>query len=167
MTQEHFDVIIVGGGLSGIDAAYHLQTYSRDKTYVILEARDAIGGTWDLFRYPGIRSDSDMYTFGYSFRPWVSNSAIADGTSILSYIRETAQTYGIDRKIRFRHQVKLASWSSGDAAWTLEVERGAEKEPVRFTCNFLFACTGYYDYASGYMPEFNGIESFAGRIVHP
>ena len=163
----HFDVVIVGGGLSGVDAAYHVQTYCSGKSYVILEARDVIGGTWDLFRYPGIRSDSDMYTFGYSFRPWHSNSAIADGASIRSYIRDTAKAFGIDRKIYFRHRVKRASWSSADALWTLEAERGSEREPVSFTCNFLIGCTGYYDYAEGYTPAFAGTDSFRGRFVHP
>jgi len=167
MTPEHFDIIIVGSGLSGIDAAYHVQTCCRDKSYVVLEGRDAIGGTWDLFRYPGIRSDSDMYTFGYSFRPWRLNAAIADGESIRTYIRETAEAYGIDRRIRFRHRVQSAAWSSADALWTVAVERGSEREPVRFTCNFLFTCTGYYDYAQGYTPEFAGIETFRGRVVHP
>jgi monooxygenase len=167
MTAEHFDVVIVGAGLSGIDAGYHLQTYCPNKSYAILEARDAIGGTWDLFRYPGIRSDSDMYTFGYSFRPWQSNAAIAEGGAIRAYIRETAQAYGIDRKIRFRHRVTRASWSSADALWTLEVERGAAHEPLTVTCNFLFGCTGYYDYAAGYTPKFPGIGSFRGRVVHP
>jgi monooxygenase len=167
MTPEHLDIIIVGSGLSGIDAAYHLQTSCHSKSYVILESRDAIGGTWDLFRYPGIRSDSDMFTFGYPFRPWQSNAAIADGESIRTYIRETAEAYGIDRKIRFRHRVKNASWSSADALWTVDVERGAEREPVRLTCDFLFGCTGYYDYAYGYAPEFPGIEKFAGSVVHP
>jgi monooxygenase len=167
MTQEYFDVIIVGGGLSGIDAAYHLQSYCPGKSYVILESRDAIGGTWDLFRYPGIRSDSDMYTFGYSFRPWQKDSSISDGESIRTYIRDTAEAYGIDRHIRFRHRVKSASWSSADALWTVEVERGPEQEPVRLSCNFLFACTGYYDYAAGYAPEFAGAEKFRGRLVHP
>jgi monooxygenase len=167
MTREHFDIIIVGSGLSGIDAAYHIQTYCPSKSYIILEARDVVGGTWDLFRYPGIRSDSDMYTFGYSFHPWESNSAIADGASIRAYIRETAKTYGIDRKIRFRHPVKRASWASADACWTVEVERQGEPEPVRFTCNFLITCTGYYDYAGGYTPAFAGAETFRGRLVHP
>ena len=167
MTQNHFDVIIVGAGISGIDAAYHVQTYCRGKSYAILEGRDAIGGTWDLFRYPGIRSDSDMYTFGYSFRPWQSSTAIAHGESIRSYIRETAEAYGIDRNIRFRHQVKSAAWSSDDALWTLEVERGADREPARFTCNFLFGCAGYYDYAQGYAPEFPGEQTFRGRVIHP
>jgi len=162
---EHFDVIIVGAGLSGIDAAYHLQAYCRNKSYAILEARDAVGGTWDLFRYPGIRSDSDMYTFGYSFRPWQLKAAIADGESIRSYIRETAAEYGIDRHIRFHHRVSSAAWSSADALWTLEVERAGGT--ARFTCNFIFSCTGYYDYAAGYTPDFPGVEQFHGRIVHP
>jgi monooxygenase len=166
-TPEHFDIVIVGGGLSGIDAAYHLQTSCPRKSFVILESRDAIGGTWDLFRYPGIRSDSDMFTFGYPFRPWLSTAAIADGSSIRSYIRETAEAYGIDRKIRFRHRVVSASWSSADALWTVDVEHGAACEPVRFTCNFLFGCTGYYDYANGYTPDFAGVDAFAGTIVHP
>ena len=167
MADEHFDIIIIGGGLSGIDAGYHVQANCAGKSYVILEGRDAIGGTWDLFRYPGVRSDSDMYTFGYSFRPWLAKAAIADGESIRTYIRETAEAYGIDRKIRFRHRVERASWSSADALWTVEAERGVEKEPVRFTCNFLFTCTGYYDYAGGYTPEFAGTETFRGRIAHP
>jgi cation diffusion facilitator CzcD-associated flavoprotein CzcO len=167
MTQEHFDVIIVGSGLSGIDAAYHVQSSCRAKSYVILESRNAMGGTWDLFRYPGIRSDSDMFTFGYPFRPWQSNAAIADGESIRSYIRETAEAYGIDRKIHFGHRVKRASWSSADASWTIDVERGPEREPLCFTCSFLFTCTGYYDYAGGYTPEFTGVEKFRGRVVHP
>jgi monooxygenase len=164
---EHFDVLIVGAGLSGVNAAYHLLTSCRGKSFVILENRGAIGGTWDLFRYPGIRSDSDMFTFGYPFRPWMSTAAIADGESIRTYIRETADAYGITRKIRFRHRVKSASWSSADALWTIEVERGDEPQTVRFTCRFLFGCTGYYDYANGHAPEFPGAEKFAGPIVHP
>ena len=167
MTSEHFDVLVVGAGISGIAAGYHLQTGCPDRTYAILEARDAIGGTWDLFRYPGIRSDSDMYTLGYSFKPWTNPKAIADGESILSYLRETASEHGIDRHIRFGHRVKRAAWSSAGARWTVEVERGPRREAVRFTCNFLFMCSGYYDYAAGYTPEFRGIERFRGRIVHP
>jgi cation diffusion facilitator CzcD-associated flavoprotein CzcO len=166
-TTPHLDVLVVGAGISGIGAGYHLQTSCPDSTYAILEARDDIGGTWDLFRYPGIRSDSDMYTLGYSFKPWTNPKAIADGPSILAYLRETAREHGIDQKIRFGHRVKRASWSSDDARWTLEVERGESKELVRFTCNFLFMCSGYYDYASGYTPEFPGTERFRGRIVHP
>lgn len=167
MTIEHFDVLIVGAGISGIGAGYHLQANCPSRSYAILEGRAAIGGTWDLFRYPGIRSDSDMYTLGYSFRPWTEAKSIADGPSILNYLRETAKDYGIDRKIRFRHFVKTASWSTKDAQWTVEVERGEEKEPVRFTCNFLFMCSGYYNYAEGYTPDFQGAERFRGRIVHP
>src|SRR5512141_92328 len=133
MHAEHFDVLIVGAGLSGIGAGVHLQARCPGRSYAILEGRDAIGGTWDLFRYPGIRSDSDMFTFGYPFRPWLSNAAIADGPAIRSYISETAEAYGTDRKIRFRHRVTSASWSSADALWTVEAEHGEEREPVRFT----------------------------------
>jgi monooxygenase len=161
MQREHFDVLVVGAGISGIGAGYHLQTSCPDRTYAILEARDDIGGTWDLFRYPGIRSDSDMYTLGYSFKPWTNPKAIADAPAILAYLRETAREHGIDRKIRFGQRVKRASWSSADARWTVETERAA------FTCNFLFMCSGYYDYAAGYTPEFRGTGRFAGRIVHP
>jgi monooxygenase len=164
---DHFDVLVVGAGISGIGAGYHLQKTCPDRTYTILEARDDIGGTWDLFRYPGIRSDSDMYTLGYSFKPWTSPKAIADAPAILAYLRETAREHDIDRNIRFGHRVKRASWSSEEARWTVEAERGDRKEVVRFTCNFLFMCSGYYDYAAGYTPEFRGTERFAGRIVHP
>jgi cation diffusion facilitator CzcD-associated flavoprotein CzcO len=168
--MEHFDVLIVGAGLSGIGAGYHLQQKCPFKSYVILEGRDCIGGTWDLFRYPGIRSDSDMYTLGYSFRPWTEPKAIADGPRILNYVRETAAQNGIDRKIRFNHRVKRVSWSSDEARWTVEVERKVGEEAaeiVRFTCNFLFMCSGYYKYEEGYAPEFAGAADFEGRIVHP
>jgi cation diffusion facilitator CzcD-associated flavoprotein CzcO len=165
MAIEHFDVLIVGAGLSGVGAGYHLQTRSPGKTYAILEGRDAIGGTWDLFRYPGIRSDSDMYTLGYSFRPWREAKAIADGPSILSYVRETARDHGVDRKIRFGHKVQKASWSSQTATWTVEAEH--DGKVVTLTCNFLLMCSGYYDYAAGYTPEWPGVETFGGRIVHP
>jgi cation diffusion facilitator CzcD-associated flavoprotein CzcO len=133
----------------------------------VLEGRDSIGGTWDLFRYPGIRSDSDMHTLGYKFKPWTNPKAIADGPSILAYVKEAAREYRIDRNIRFGHWVKRASWSSESARWTVEAERGETREPVRFTCNFLFACSGYFDYESGYTPEFAGRDDFRGRIVHP
>jgi monooxygenase len=167
MGIEHFDVLVVGAGLSGIGAGYHLQQNCPGRTYAILEGRDCIGGTWDLFRYPGIRSDSDMYTLGYSFRPWREAKAIADGPSILNYVRETASAYGIDKHIRFQHMVKRANWSSTDSRWTVEVERGPDREPARYTCSFLFMCSGYYDYVEGYTPELPGVESFAGALVHP
>ncbi len=167
MNANHVDVLIVGAGLSGIGAGYHLQTNCPDRSYAILEGRDCIGGTWDLFRYPGVRSDSDMFTLGYSFRPWTEAKAIADGPSILNYVRETARVYGIDQKIRFNHRVKRAAWSSADAKWTVEVERGPEKAVERLTCNFLFMCSGYYKYEQGYTPEFPGIANFSGRVVHP
>ncbi len=167
MEAEHFDVVVVGAGLSGIGAGCHLTTKCPGKSFVILEGRDVTGGTWDLFRYPGIRSDSDMYTLGYSFRPWRESEAIADGPAILNYVRETAKEYGVDRKIRFRHSVKRVSWSSQDALWTVEAERGLDGEPARFTCDFLLTCTGYYDYAGGYAPEFPGAGRFAGQVVHP
>ena len=165
MPTEHFDVLIVGAGLSGIGAAYHLSSNCPGRSHVILEGRDSIGGTWDLFRYPGIRSDSDMYTLGYSFRPWTEAKAIADGPSILKYVKETARDHGIDQRIRFGHHVTRASWSSADARWTVEATHNGD--PIRFTCNFLFLCGGYYNYEKGYTPEFAGTESFKGRIVHP
>jgi cation diffusion facilitator CzcD-associated flavoprotein CzcO len=163
---EHFDVLIVGAGLSGIGAAYQLQKKCPSKTFAILEGRDAIGGTWDLFRYPGVRSDSDMFTLGYRFRPWREAKAIADGPSILNYIRDTSRENGIDRRIRYGHQVKLASWSSTDALWTVEASL-SDGTPARFTTNFLFMCSGYYDYAEGYNPDWPGMNRFRGRIVHP
>ncbi|MBX3493032.1 MAG: NAD(P)/FAD-dependent oxidoreductase [Parvibaculum sp.] len=167
MALEHFDVLVVGAGISGIGAGYHLQTYSPNRTYAILEGRARLGGTWDLFRYPGIRSDSDMYTLGYSFRPWKEAKAIADGPSILNYLEQTARDHGIDRHIRYRHQVKRAAWSTDTATWTVDIERGPEKELVQFSCNFLFMCSGYYNYAEGYTPEFAGADRFKGDIVHP
>ena len=167
MQQDHVDVLIVGAGLSGIGAGYHLQKNCPGKSFTILEGRESIGGTWDLFRYPGIRSDSDMYTLGYSFRPWQEAKAIADGPSILNYVRETARENGIDRKIRFGHRVSAAAWSSQDARWTVEAVRAPDKEVLRITCSFLFMCAGYYSYKGGYEPEFPGRARFAGRVVHP
>src|SRR5512138_630402 len=167
MQPAEFDVVIVGAGISGIGAAYHLQTSCPNKTYAILEGRDRLGGTWDLFRYPGIRSDSDMYTLGFSFRPWPNASkSIADGPAILEYVRETAEAYGIDRKIRYGHRVERASWSSAQGRWTLDVRDGSGAL-VQFVCKFMFACAGYYDYDGGYTPELPGIEKFRGRVVHP
>jgi monooxygenase len=167
MAIEHFDVLVVGAGLSGIGAGVHLQKHCPGKRFAILEGRDRLGGTWDLFRYPGIRSDSDMYTLGYSFRPWEQAKAIADGPSILSYVRDTAREHGLDAQIRFGHQVKRAAWSSDDAHWLVEAERGPNKELVRLRCKFLFMCSGYYSYDAGYTPQFDGIDSFAGQVVHP
>lgn len=164
---EHLDVLIVGAGLSGIGAAWHLQKACPGKSYAILEARAASGGTWDLFRYPGVRSDSDMYTLGYRFRPWKEAQAIADGPSILTYIREVARDHGIDRRIRFGHRVVAAQWSTRDARWTVDIELGETRWPMRITCGFLWMCSGYYDYAAGYLPDFAGMERFKGRIVHP
>ena len=167
MPIEHFDVLIIGAGLSGIGAAYHLQKQCPDRTYAILEGRDSIGGTWDLFRYPGIRSDSDMYTLGYSFKPWQERKAIADGPSILKYVRDTAHENDIVRHIRFGHRVKGAAWSTADARWAVEIELGDANERVQISCNFLFMCAGYYRYDEGFTPDFPGTRDFAGQIVHP
>jgi len=161
-TAEHFDVLVVGAGISGIDAGYRLQTECPGKSYAILEARGAIGGTWDLFRFPGIRSDSSMHTLGFPFRPWRDEKTIVGGEAIRTYISETAALYGIDRHIRFGERAVSASWSSADARWTVETAAGH-----RFTAGFLYMCSGYYDYAAGYMPDFPGAARFAGRIVHP
>jgi len=167
VSPEHVDVLIVGAGLSGIGAACHLQRQLPGKSYAILEARDAIGGTWDLFRYPGIRSDSDMFTLGYSFRPWEDSKAIADGPSILRYVRDTARDYGVEEKIRFGHRVVRADWSSAEARWTVTAERTDTGETVSFSAGFLYGCTGYYRYDEGYTPEFPGIERFGGQVIHP
>ena len=167
MSDEHVDVLIVGAGISGVGAGCRLQQKCPDKTFAILEARGAIGGTWDLFRFPGIRSDSDMFTLCYPFRPWSGAQAIVDGSSILDYIRETAREHGIDQRIRFHHRVVAAKWSSTDARWTVDVERHDTGETVRLSCGFLFTCTGYYRYDEGYTPEFQGIERFGGETVHP
>lgn len=164
---EHFDVIVVGAGISGIGAGYHLQTMSPKRTYTILEGRPNIGGTWDLFRYPGIRSDSDMHTLGYRFKPWTAEKSIADGPSIMNYLRETIAENGIDKHIRFNHQATKAQWSSEDSRWTVTVVRNDTGESLTFTCGFLFMCSGYYSYKQGYEPEFNGRSRFKGTIIHP
>jgi monooxygenase len=164
---EHLDVLIVGAGLSGIGAAWHLQDRLPGKRYAILEARDDLGGTWDLFRYPGIRSDSDMHTLGYRFKPWTAPNSITDGPSILEYVRRTAEENGIAERIRFGHRVLAASWSSGEGRWTVEVERVADGERVALTCDFLWSCSGYYRYDEGYTPEFEGVDRFPGPVVHP
>lgn len=162
---EHFDVVIVGAGISGIGAAWHLQNRCPDRSFVILEGRENIGGTWDLFRYPGIRSDSDMYTLGFGFKPWTAAKAIADGPAILSYLNETMRENGIERHVRLSHRVVSAEWSTSDARWLVEVKRAGER--VRFSCNFLHLCSGYYNYQRGHTPEFAGAADFRGRIVHP
>jgi cation diffusion facilitator CzcD-associated flavoprotein CzcO len=167
MTSDHVDVLIVGAGISGIDAACRLRERCPGRTFAILEARGEIGGTWDLFRFPGIRSDSDMYTLSFPFRPWRGSQAIVGGGEIRDYVRDTAREYGIDRAIRFHHRVVAAEWSGPEARWHVEAERIDTGETVRLTCGFLFGCTGYYRYEAGYAPEFPGTERFRGAIVHP
>lgn len=165
--MEHLDVLVVGAGISGIGAGYHLQALCPDRSYAILEGRDDLGGTWDLFRYPGVRSDSDMHTLGYAFQPWTEPKSIADGPSILAYLRATAAEHGIDRRIRFQHRVTRAEWSTETATWTVTAERTDLGETVTLTCGYLFMCSGYYSYRAGYTPAFAGRERFGGEIVHP
>ena len=165
MQTEHFDVLIIGAGLSGIGAGVHLQKHCPGRTYAILEGRACIGGTWDLFRYPGIRSDSDMFTFGYRFKPWENPQSLSGGAQIREYLRETAEENGIDRKIKFGHKVLSANWSWEDQCWQLEVAHGDEKSAMR--ARFLYMCAGYYSYEEGYRPAFKGEEIFEGTIIHP
>ncbi|GGS11188.1 flavin-binding monooxygenase [Micromonospora fulviviridis] len=167
MASDHVDVLIVGAGLSGVGAAVHLQRQCPGKTYAVLEARGAVGGTWDLFRYPGIRSDSDMFTLGYSFKPWTNPKAIADGDAIREYVRETAREHGVQQHIRFHHRVLRAEWDSATARWTVHAHRDDTGEDAVLTCGFLFTNSGYYRYDEGYTPEFPGVERYAGRLVHP
>ena len=167
MSQEDLDVIIIGAGLSGIGAAIHLKRKCPGKSFALLEMRDAIGGTWDLFRYPGIRSDSDMYTLGYEFKPWTGAKAIAEGADIRAYIEEAAAEWGIDRAIRFRHRVVGLDWSSAEARWRIRAERTDTGEAVTLTSRFVICCSGYYRYESGYTPDFAGREDFAGQVIHP
>lgn len=164
--SEHFDVVIVGAGLSGIGAACHLRRDRPEKSFVILESRAAIGGTWDLFRYPGIRSDSDMFTFGYAFEPWKGDKALADGAAIRDYVQGTARKYDVDTQVRFGHKVVRSAWSSAEARWTIEVVRG-DGSTATITAGLLWMCTGYYRYDAGHTPVFPGRERFRGRVVHP
>ncbi len=167
MELEHLDVLIVGAGLSGIGAACHLRADCPRKSFAILESRAESGGTWSLFQYPGIRSDSDMFTLGYSFKPWTEAKSIADGPSILRYVRDTAREHGVEQRIRYNRRVVRAAWSSADARWTVDVERSDTGETEQLTCSFLFGCTGYYRYDEGYTPAFAGVERFGGQVVHP
>jgi cation diffusion facilitator CzcD-associated flavoprotein CzcO len=165
--MQQIDIVIIGAGLSGIGAACHLSRQCPDKTFLILEGRERIGGTWDLFRYPGIRSDSDMYTLGYNFKPWTDPKSIADGPSIQTYIEEAAREYGLEERIYFGHKVKSAAWSTPQSHWTLQVEDTTTGMEKQFTCNFVFSCTGYYNYTHGYTPTFPGSDTFEGDIIHP
>ncbi|MCH2190539.1 MAG: NAD(P)/FAD-dependent oxidoreductase, partial [Gammaproteobacteria bacterium] len=159
---EHLDAVIIGAGISGISAAYHLQKHCHTKRYKVLERRQNLGGTWDLFNYPGIRSDSDMYTFGFSFKHWNDDSAIAEKSKILSYLNETVSDFGIDKRIDYGVNVQEAHWSSEESRWNLVAEDGR-----RYTCQYLFMCSGYYSYDKAYQPDFEGIETFKGSVVHP
>ena len=166
MSLDHVDVLIIGAGLSGIGAASHLEREAPNKSYAILESRGAMGGTWDLFRYPGIRSDSDMHTLGYNFKPWKHERAIADGPTILDYIRETAREYDVEKHIRYNHRATKISWDSDRAVWTVTIE-GEGASPRAISCNFIYSCTGYYRYDQGYTPEFPDVEQFKGQLIHP
>lgn len=162
---QHWDVVIIGAGISGISAAWHLQTMCPDRTFTILEGRDSLGGTWDLFRYPGIRSDSDMHTLGFTFKPWVAEKAIADGPAIMDYLNETVDEFDIRRHIQLNRQVRAARWSSDTSRWSLSVT--ADGSDTTITAGFVFMCTGYYSYKGGYRPAFAGEETFEGQIIHP
>ena len=167
MKTEHFDTVIIGAGLSGIGLAYYMQRDCPSKKYVILESRESSGGTWDLFKYPGIRSDSDLYTFGYEFKPWKDKKAIADGASILSYIRETADENNIDQHVRYQHKVLKSNWNSKKSIWEVSILNGADNTTTTMTCNWLFSAAGYYNYDEGYTPDFSNLNQFKGRVIHP
>ena len=167
IAEESLDVLIIGAGISGIGAAYYLQKELPQKSFAIVEPRGALGGTWDLFRYPGSRSDSDLYTFGYEFKPWKSDKAIANAQSILNYLQDTARPYGVDRKIRYHHKVLNASWSSEGARWTVKIERADSGVRKIVSCRWNFCASGYCDYEDGFSPRFEGAETFRGTIVHP
>lgn len=165
--ENHFDVIVVGAGLSGIGAAYHLQKSCPDRTFAVLEGRDSIGGTWDLFKYPGIRSDSDMYTFGFPFHPWKDPKAIADGPAIMEYLNDTVETFGLRKYMQFGKRVVASSWSSEEKKWTLTITDSKSGESQTMTCNFLYMCSGYYKYENGYTPDFPNVDAFEGIKIHP
>lgn len=167
MPAEHFDAIIIGAGISGISAAYHFQKHCPGKTYKVIERRQQLGGTWDLFNYPGIRSDSDMYTFGFSFRPWEDNSAIAEKSKIINYLTDTTEEYGIDQHIQYGVHIKKAAWSSEQARWHIQANDDRSGEPISYTANFVFMCVGYYNYDHGYTPEFEGVDDYQGQLIHP
>jgi cation diffusion facilitator CzcD-associated flavoprotein CzcO len=165
--MEHLDVLVVGAGISGVGAGYYLQKNCPWAQYAVFEARESMGGTWDLFRYPGIRSDSDMHTLGFAFRPWDGEKTIADGASILQYIKDTARETGVEKNIRYQHKVLAADWSTQDARWLVTAERGDTGERFQLTAGFVFGCTGYYRYDTGYTPEFPGRDRFKGQVIHP
>lgn len=167
MDAQHFDVLIIGAGLSGIGTACQLQAALPHKTVALLERRERVGGTWDLFRYPGVRSDSDMYTFGFKFRPWLDVKVLADGSSIQQYIADTAAEFGIDEKIHYGLKVLTAEWSSPDSRWTVTVLHEATAETLAYTCDYLISCTGYYNHDAGYLPTFPGTDRFTGQCIHP
>lgn len=167
MNRNHFDIIIIGAGLSGIGAACHFSKNCPDKSYTVFEARDKIGGTWDLFKYPGIRSDSDMHTFSYRFKPWTHHKSISDASTILQYLEETVEEYQLNDKINFNHQMTAVSWSSQQKEWTVHGTDKITAQAVQARCNFLMLCTGYYDYEKGYTPAFKGLDNYQGQFVHP
>jgi len=166
-STKHFDVIIIGAGLSGIGAACHLRRNCPNKTFAMLEGRNNIGGTWDLFKYPGIRSDSDMHTFSYSFKPWMYDKTISDGATIMKYLNETIDDYELRKHIKFNHWISELSWSSDEDKWTVVGKDKESKEAIQLSCNFLVSGTGYYDYEEGYTPNFKGLEKYQGQFVHP
>ncbi len=165
--MEHFDIVIIGAGLSGIDAACHFKMKTPKKTFTIFEGRSGIGGTWDLFKYPGIRSDSDMHTFSYRFKPWTHKKTISDAATIMDYLQETVTEYDIEKHIQYNHNIEELSWSSKSQLWTVTGLNKATGKPIQVTCNFLMSCTGYYDYEEGYTPDYTGVENFKGKFVHP
>jgi len=167
MNKNYFDVVVIGAGISGIGAAYNLQNRCPNKSFTVLEGRENIGGTWDLFKYPGVRSDSDMHTMGFRFKPWKSSKMIADGPSIIDYLDETIEENNLREKIQFSKKLTNASWSSQESLWNLQIENQNDKTIEELTCNFLFMCGGYYNYDEGYTPEFKGREKFEGQIIHP